>query len=201
LSRIHDISGISADQILNKIKSARNRIEETSYILANLDEIEDLTKNLWEDIMYFNIGIKLFDPDKETLFMALSKFGSVLNSGSDIKTKYIIQGTESIKSVDHKLIQIIFRIVANAMSNSKRHGAANIVRVKIDKEAQKISLRVEDDGKGITSTTPTAKSHGISFWKRFIRREYGVPLRISNLADGGTLVSVDFPIRPNQKGM
>jgi signal transduction histidine kinase len=53
----------------------------------------------------------------------------------------------------------VYRVIQESLTNVSRHARASIVGVTIDRRPQQVLVRIEDDGVGLTGTTPDG--HGI----------------------------------------
>jgi len=93
----------------------------------------------------------------------------------------------------HRLLEVsLYRIVQEALTNVLRHAAADTVTVQIIKRADRIRLIIEDNGKGMPSSSSVG--HGLGFVSMRERAsQFGGTLRVDSSPGEGTVVSVDVP--------
>lgn len=85
----------------------------------------------------------------------------------------------------------IFRVIQEALTNAYRHSGSEDVRVDIDQETDRVTVRVRDFGKGIGPSAATS-GVGISGMKERVRQLNG-ELKVSR-AEPGTLVEAAIPL-------
>ena len=80
----------------------------------------------------------------------------------------------------------LYRIAQEAINNATRHGKARNIAVSLDAAGHLMTLRVLDDGVGISESK--SKGMGLTIM-RYRARLNGGELRIEQPKAGGTLVS------------
>lgn len=87
----------------------------------------------------------------------------------------------------------VFRIIQEAMTNVAQHAEASTVAIRIDREAERLVLTVEDDGRGI-SETERDDPHSIGLiGMRERARNWGGEVEISGTPGKGTRIRVRIP--------
>lgn len=82
----------------------------------------------------------------------------------------------------------LYRIAQEAINNATRHGKAKAVDIILIEHPGKITLRITDDGEGISKTTPNGGGIGLGLM-HYRARLAGGELRIEEPNSGGTVVS------------
>jgi PAS domain S-box-containing protein len=83
----------------------------------------------------------------------------------------------------------LYRISQEAVSNARRHGRAQSVKITLESEAAVVRLTIEDDGSGIPQSPP-ATGMGLKIMQ-FRAATMGARLSIGPRESGGTRVSVE----------
>jgi signal transduction histidine kinase len=94
----------------------------------------------------------------------------------------------------------VFRIFQEALTNVARHAAATRVEVNLDRQENRLSLIIADNGKGIhegAAKSPT--SLGLLGIRERARR-LGGEIDVSAGQAGGTTVSLDLPLDRSAPG-
>lgn len=86
----------------------------------------------------------------------------------------------------------VFRIFQESLTNVARHANASEVRVALERNNGRVSLKIEDNGTGIGAGA-IRRSLGILGMQERVRLIDG-EFRISNLNNCGTLVSIEIPL-------
>lgn len=87
----------------------------------------------------------------------------------------------------------VYRICQEALTNIARHAQASRVTVRLKAVAGCLYMDIEDNGRGMPSTSPTGKSIGlVSMAER--AREFGGQLSLKAAHTGGTCLQVTIPL-------
>jgi signal transduction histidine kinase len=96
-----------------------------------------------------------------------------------------------------------FRVVQEAVTNAIRHAAARDLRVHVDRSADRLMLRVRDDGRGfdvdVRLEGAAAAGHLGVVGMRERVRAHGGGFRLSSRPGGGTLVEIELPLAPTAR--
>jgi len=116
------------------------------------------------------------------------------SQGINVSTEF--QGMERRLPAESELA--LFRIIQEAMSNILRHSGARNATVKIECDADKCVLRVEDDGKGfdvreITSIDRRGRGAGLFGMKERVKLVGGI-CSINSQLGKGTKITAKIPI-------
>jgi signal transduction histidine kinase len=105
-----------------------------------------------------------------------------------------VKGT--YRPVSPKVEEELLRIGQEAVANAVRHAAASRIDVQFIYEAARVSLRVEDDGRGFTPLTSTDGLEGHYGIRGMQERagEIDAALSLDSAPGEGTRVSVEAPL-------
>ena len=90
----------------------------------------------------------------------------------------------------------VFRIVQEALTNVHRHSGSTVAHIRIARDAEHLSLRVQDEGNGFAQkdiAAAAALGVGIAGMQHRVQ-ELGGTLHIDS-SDKGTSLSVDLPLK------
>ena len=94
----------------------------------------------------------------------------------------------------------VFRIFQEALTNVARHSSATEVDISLEKLNGRLTLKIGDNGKGISTTRHNGThSLGILGMQERVRLLHG-DITISEKDGHGTVVDVNIPIERNQSG-
>jgi signal transduction histidine kinase len=90
----------------------------------------------------------------------------------------------------------VFRIVQEALTNVHRHSGSTVAHIRIARDAEHLSLRVQDEGNGFAQrdiAAAAALGVGIAGMQHRVQ-ELGGTLQIDSTG-AGTILSVDLPLK------
>jgi signal transduction histidine kinase len=97
-----------------------------------------------------------------------------------------------------------FRVVQEAVTNALRHAAPRDLRVRIERDADRVALRVSDDGRGfdvdLRLEGAVAEGHLGVVGMRERVRAHGGGFRVSSRPGKGTMIEVELPLVPGRGG-
>lgn len=91
----------------------------------------------------------------------------------------------------------LLRVVQEALSNSRKHGAAETVRVAVNRNGSRARLTIADDGHGFDSSRLEGEG-GSHFGLVFMRermQQIGGSVEVVSKPGAGTMLTLDVPIR------
>ncbi len=105
---------------------------------------------------------------------------------------------EEAARLDPQLEITCFRIVQEAVTNAMRHAAARDLRVRIDRGADRVALRIHDDGRGfdvgVRLEGAAASGHLGVVGMRERVRAHGGGFRLHSRPGDGTTIEVELPL-------
>ncbi len=93
--------------------------------------------------------------------------------------------------------ETLFRVIQEALANVARHSGARAVSIHLAWEADRVSLRVRDDGTGFDASRPSGKGLGLANMRERVESVRGRFCVESSPA--GTVVAVGVPYLPNNE--
>ena len=87
----------------------------------------------------------------------------------------------------------LYRIAQEAINNATKHGKAANVRVSLIADGKATTLRIADDGSGISKTATESDGMGLGLML-YRARLVGGELNIESPNTGGTIVSCGIPL-------
>jgi signal transduction histidine kinase len=98
-------------------------------------------------------------------------------------------------SCDEGAATHLYRIAQEAINNATRHGKATNIAISLDATSDLLTLRILDDGVGISQSTSNGMGLAIMGYRA---RLNGGELKIEQLKTGGTLVSCTARTNPQE---
>jgi ligand-binding sensor domain-containing protein/signal transduction histidine kinase len=114
------------------------------------------------------------------------------SSGSACKVYLQVKGT--YRPVARKIEEELLRIGQEAVANAVRHAAATRIDVQLIYEGKRVSLRVEDDGRGFQPGSTAPEGHYGIRGMHERAGEIDAALVLESTPGGGTRVSVEAPL-------
>lgn len=123
---------------------------------------------------------------------AVKEYCNSVNTTNLLTVKYQSVGMET--RVESPIEIIVYRIVQELLNNTLKHAAATDVFVQLVRESNRLSIVVEDNGKGFDTTLVT-ESKGAGWMNIRSRVDYlKGQLDIHSEPGKGTLVNIEIPL-------
>lgn len=127
---------------------------------------------------------------------AFSRIIEEFERNSQIKTDLIIRG--DLDSVPYPLLQCIYKVIGESLSNVHRHAESSVAVVAITVEQTKIIASIQDIGVGISdialSNLYSPTSHfGLRSMNKTVEEMGGI-FRVLRNDEGGTTIRVQLPL-------
>jgi ligand-binding sensor domain-containing protein len=179
-------------------KPVREPVEDSALepVFAQLDQaralvrasLADARTSIWD--LRSEAGTT---PDQaEDLPARISRSCTRIAGGSAAKVYLQVKGT--YRPLERRIEDELLRIGQEAVANAVRHAAATRIDVQLIYQAARVSLRVEDDGRGFDPTRNGAQGHyGIQGMQERAG-EIDATLELESTPGKGTLVSVEAPV-------
>lgn len=89
----------------------------------------------------------------------------------------------------------LFRIAQEAINNIAKHAVARNIRIDLEKDdaANRLALRISDDGRGFDSSAARPRNHGLRTMRERAQA-VGAVLRVDSTPGKGTRISVELPL-------
>ncbi len=147
-----------------------------------LDQIRKLSK-----------GLLPVEVDTDGLRAALAELAETTNRDCGIECDFGCD--RPVRIEDNETATHLYRIAQEAVSNALKHGAAGHVRICLSSDDKRVTLSVQDDGKGISPSARRSKGMGLKTMQ-YRASLIGAALSIAAVKAGGTLVTCRLAQNP-----
>ena len=157
------------------------------------EELDDLKANAnatFTKVRDFIFELRPMMLDDLGLVPTLRHYFEAFKEQNEIEVNFAATGTE--RRLDGYMEIMIFRAVQELLSNAARHSRANIIKVHMDTDEEKIVIDVEDDGKGFNVEQALEGSMGIKVIKdrvEILKGEFNIDTAIGQ----GTRIGFTIP--------
>lgn len=164
-------------------------------VAAELQEFRNSVTNAVADIRRFMFDLRPDSLDDLGLVATLRRLTTEWQQRTDVVCRLNIVGDE--RRLAASIEEALFRIIQEALNNVRHHAAAKTVEVNLDFGAERVSLRVRDDGRGFDPDAEPPEG---------ARRQLGVVgmreraaavgghLDVRSTPGQGTEIQGDFPV-------
>ncbi|HWH71763.1 MAG TPA: PAS domain S-box protein, partial [Candidatus Sulfotelmatobacter sp.] len=150
------------------------------------EQISELLDGAITDARRLFRGLQPVRPDVEGLRQALEELS--LTASNLLKMNCRFQCVEPVLLADNGVATHLFRIAQEAVTNAHKHGRAGQVLITLRQEHDRITLRVEDNGKGLPEEPVIHQGMGL----RIMKHRAGIiggSLHVGRAGTRGVLVS------------
>ena len=136
--------------------------------------------------------------DESGLSSALNWYVSGLVERSDLDIQLTI--SDDFGRLPNDMELVVFRLVQESLTNIHRHSGSRTASIQIARDAERISVRISDQGKGMSpERLAEVQSRGAGVGLRGIRerlRQFRAKMDIES-DSSGTRIGVTIPIPPD----
>jgi signal transduction histidine kinase len=133
--------------------------------------------------------------DEAGLASALEELTASSTRLLGIRCVYESAGVPLIR--DNVVAMHLYRIAQEAINNATKHGKATNVLVSLSENGNATTLRIADDGAGISKTGNAGDGMGVGLMY-YRARMAGGELSIEEPSGGGTVISCGIPLSPEE---
>jgi two-component system, LuxR family, sensor kinase FixL len=180
LAGIEMLSQVLAQKLSPKSKEASARATE---IAAAVREAISQTRLLAR-------GLSPVTLESEGLMSALAELA--LNTEKIFRVRCLFDCPDLVKFSDHAAATHLFRIAQEAVSNAIKHGKAQKITIHLREDAERVRLRVDDDGVGFPENFSGGSGMGLRIMQTRIGMVSGA-LTVERPEAGGTSVVFSAP--------
>ena len=178
-------TALAAQSLRNKlaVRSAPE-VDDATKVIDYIEEGIDLSRNLARGF---------FSPelDGEGLAFALRSLAGNTTERFHIPCSF--SGEETVRVSDATVATQLYRIAQEAVMNAIKHARPHLVRIRLVKGDQDLTLNVDDDGVGIPARLPEPQGLGLRLMSHGAAL-IGADFKISRNASGGTSVTCRVPV-------
>jgi two-component system sensor histidine kinase DegS len=125
---------------------------DPALVAAEIQDFRNSVTNAVADVRRFMFDLRPDSLDDLGLIATLRRFTSEWQQRAGVTCRLNLTGDE--KRLAAKLEEVLYRIVLEALSNVRRHAEAKLVEVALDIRADKVRIKIRDDGRGFDPTEP-----------------------------------------------
>lgn len=184
---LHDEVGQTLTAMMLQIESLAAKIP--GELRDELDELRETTRLGATDVRRIAVRLRPEALEDLGLQSALSALATSFGDHAKLRIERRLQRVEAL-SEEQELV--IYRVAQEALTNVARHARAGSVELSLEQQAEAVTLRVCDDGRGLPAD-PRASTTGI----RGMRERamlIGAQLSILSPETGGTEVVLRVPL-------
>jgi two-component system sensor histidine kinase UhpB len=157
-------------------------------------EAREAARGAVEEVRTIAQGLRPEALDDFGLRTALISLGSSLTDRTGLRVLTRIAPSLPALEYEHELA--IYRVAQESLTNAVRHAGAGSVEVRLEWEADRLVLRVRDDGRGIEPHAADVRGGGAGDGIRGMRERallIGGRLDVRECPEGGTEVRLEVP--------
>ncbi len=128
--------------------------------------------------------------DLDTLVAKTREFTSRLNLNGNVEVR---RNANDDADMSPALAINIYRIVQEATNNAVKYAGFTKLEIAFEKQNNKLSVKVEDDGRGFVLNDLSEKGYGLINMKERVR-EFNGNLELNSTPGKGTTVKVEVPL-------
>ena len=175
---------LSLGNVGSSIKSGN--LEEA---LRQLQLAQDMTEQNARVVRNLSLLLRPTMLDDLGLMAALKWLARETSRTSPLQVDVAAEDLEEDLPEEHRTC--VYRVVQEAVRNASRHASARHVRIYLQREGRKLSVQVQDDGKGFDTEHETGL--GILGMEERVMR-LGGSLKVESARGRGTIVSFQLPL-------
>ncbi len=170
-----------AAQVLREKLAGRSATEvaEADKVVQYIEEGIDLTRNLARGF---------FSPELEADGLNVALYGLAANITERFRVPCTFNGDDAVNVGDATTATQLYHIAQEAVMNAVKHAGASKIDIELERNGQKLTLAVSDDGRGFPEKLPQPPGLGLRLMAHCASL-IGGKLAIARNRDGGTLVT------------
>lgn len=175
--------GLMAKTLQRKLKPVDDTLSDSA------GELAELIAEAAGQVRGLVRGLQPVDVDAEGLMAALKQLAQATKRMCEIEC--VFQCPSNVVVEDNPTATHLFRIAQEAVNNSVKHSQASQIVIQLEREADRIKLKVEDDGVGFDPALAQSESMGLRIMQ-YRANMIGASLEIDASQTGGARVSCTF---------
>jgi len=164
---------------------------------AVLTRLADVAHEAHADVRESIFGLKASSPQGWSFVPTLKTYLAKYQANYGIRTELALSDGVREDTFEPAAGVHLLRVVQEALSNSRRHGSARNVNVRIGLNQTQAHVTITDDGAGFDSNG-LGGADASQFGLRFMRermQQIGGSMNIDSTPGAGTILTLDVPIR------
>ena len=173
---------------------ARRHAGDRPELAAELGALAEIAANAIGTCKSVARGLAPVDEPKRGLADALKRLTAGFpHPGGELEITFAEEAA-AVPAITLEACNHLYRIAQEALTNAVRHSGARRVRLELRTDAQRLRLRITDDGAGLPAHAPTVAGMGLRTM-RHRATAIGARLTVGAGRHGGTVVTCDCPNR------
>jgi two-component system, NarL family, sensor kinase len=197
---IHDTLAQNLTATGLQIESAEALLEsdaDPDRVRAALERALSLNHTNLEEARRSVLDLRAAPLEDRSLPEALKSLVDRLETETGVATRF--RSVNGSRPLPPGVEAALYRVCQEALNNVARHADARRVTVRLVATPERVSLTVEDDGRGFDPTEVAEDRHGILGMRERAEIVSGA-LRVESSPDGGTRVEVTVPLTGEASG-
>jgi len=182
---LHDEVGQTLTAMLLELKGVADRLPEPAR--RDLREVQETTRVSLDEIRRIARRLRPGLLDERGLCSAVNALVQEIPPRAGLNVRALVD--PNVPDLSHDAELVIYRIAQESLTNTVRHAGASNVVLSLRRTPGGVTLRVSDDGVGLSESVEGAGIRGMRERALLIGAEFS----ISNGTDGGTHVRLDVP--------
>jgi signal transduction histidine kinase len=189
---LHDGVGPTLASLNLRLRTARRLLAQEHHPAAvELEELAALTRSCIRDIRRLIQDLRPAVLDELGLMPALRDYVNRYREEHGIEVRLSLPVSEERLPMSTETV--LFRFAQEALANVAKHAQAHSVNLELEFEADRLILRVTDDGRGFNPLERLSAKH-LGLWSMRERAEQaGGTFEIKSKPGEGTVVSTTIP--------
>jgi signal transduction histidine kinase len=196
LSReLHDEVGQALSAVLVELRnlSAESAMQTDSQSQAHVETVKSLVENSVQVVRNMALLLRPSMLDDLGLVPALQWQAREVSKRTSMEVRVATELASDDLPDEYKTC--IYRVVQEALHNCSRHAHATKVRIRVQQEASRLSLSIQDDGEGFD--VKQTKGMGLLGIEERVAR-LGGKCEIHSAVGSGTILAIELPFASNE---
>lgn len=191
--QLHDDVGSMLSLAILQISSVMDNNNSQDKAKINLEKSMKVLGTVSDTIRNMSHSLTPLAIEKYGFRNAVVDLIASINLAKKIQVEYIILGFENPKNYKSNLLNDLYRIIVELITNVIKHSEASHCLIQLIEHEDILSILIEDNGKGMQNDLVVTKS-GMGLNNIKSRIEYfNGRIEVSEKIEGGTLVNIEIP--------
>src|SRR4029077_19760291 len=186
---LHDEVGQSLSALLLDVENLTEMSIDDGVFRKGLQKIKTLAENCVNEVRNMALLLRPSMLDDLGLVPALEWQAREVSKRTGMLVDTVEENVSDNLPEEHKTC--VYRIVQEALNNCSKHAYAKHVRVTVRQGPDRLSLTIQDDGKGFDPVR--ARGLGLVGMTERVSQLNGI-LKVDSIAGRGTFLRVDLPL-------
>lgn len=195
---LHDSIGQVLGYASFQLEAANKLITDgqTAVAAAQLNRLAGIIREAHADVREYILNLRSAPSPQQPFFVSLRQYLDGFTNNHGIQTVLTVSAGLGEPTFPPEAQMQVFRILQEALSNTRKHGRAGRVQVTFDTEDHRVRMTVHDDGEGFdpARVNTVGENHfGLQFMRERAE-QLGGCLRVDSASGAGTRVVLEVPI-------